>query len=149
MIGVAQREMQVVQHHDERRAALARERRQRVERGDLLPEIEVRRRLVEQHQRRVLRDERRERDAAPLAAGERAHVARLEAGEAEARERGARAVDVGRGFPLPAREMRMPADERGLEHASPGKESTLSCGRQPRRQRALARRERGRAAMPS
>ena len=94
MVGVAHREMEVVQHHDDRLAAVGRYRRQHVERGDLVDEIEMRRRLVEQHELGVLRDDRGQRDPAALAAGQRAHVAAAsKSGEAEARERRARASD--------------------------------------------------------
>ena len=68
VIGEARREMQIVEHHDDRLAALARERRHDVERRDLLAEVEVRRGLVEKEDLRVLRDERGERQAAAFAA---------------------------------------------------------------------------------
>ena len=45
--------------------------------------------------------------------------------EADRRERGARELDVLAGFPPPAREVRMPSDERGLEHG--GRETRRPC----------------------
>jgi len=68
MIGETDREMKIVQHHDDRLAALARKRRHDLQCSDLLTEIEVRRRLVQEEDLRILRDERGEREPASLAA---------------------------------------------------------------------------------
>jgi hypothetical protein len=68
-----------VQHHDDRPAVVARQRAHRVERGNLLAEIEVRRGLVQEEQRGILRHERRQREAPPFAAGERSRIARRRA----------------------------------------------------------------------
>ena len=70
VVGVAQREMEVVQHHDDGLAVVMRKARDHVERGDLMDEVEMRRRLVEQDEVGVLRQDGRQRDPAPLAAGE-------------------------------------------------------------------------------
>ena len=80
--------MEIVQHHQHRLAAIAGEARQHVERVDLVGEIEMRRRFVEQQQIGILREQCSERDATPLAARKRAHFTRLESGKA----------DVGDGF---------------------------------------------------
>jgi hypothetical protein len=69
VIGETRGEVQVVEHHDDRPAALARERRHDLQRRDLLAEIEMRRWLVEQEELRVLGDERGVREAPPLATG--------------------------------------------------------------------------------
>ena len=148
VIRVAQREMQVVQHHDDRLGAAARQRGHRVERGDLLAEVEMRRRLVQQQQRRILREERGQREAPPLAPGQRARVARVEAGETECRERVRARVDIRRRFPLPAREVRMAADERGLQHRRREESRRCPAAGSPRR-RARSRRPRAASGVPS
>ena len=102
----------------------------------------MRRRLVQQEQRRILRDERREREAPPFAAGERSRIAPVEAGESEGRQRRARPLDIGGRFPLPAREMRMPTDERGLEHGG-GEVVDAVLRQETADPRALARAECG------
>ena len=61
-------------------------REQQLDEQALVGEVEVRRRLVEQQQRRVLEQRGRERDALALAAGERLHVAVGEVGEEQAAE---------------------------------------------------------------
>ena len=104
-------------------------------------EIEMRRRLVEQQEVGVLRQERGQRDAAPLAAGERAQLPRGETGEADVGERAVRALDVGRGLPLPAREMRMAADQHRFQHRG-GKEVDAVLRQPAAAARTLARRER-------
>ncbi len=95
VIRVAHREMELVQRHDDRLALGARQRGQRVERRDLVAGIEMRGRLVEQHQAGRLRHQRRQGDAPALPARERAHVARRELRDAEPRQRRAGALDVG------------------------------------------------------
>jgi hypothetical protein len=81
-----------------------------------LPEVEMRRRLVEEKKPGILCHERCECEAPPFAAGQRSRIARVETCEPECCERRARALDVGGRLPLPAREVRMTSDERRLEH---------------------------------
>ena len=72
--GVGQREVQVVGHGQAGGAALALLAQQR-EAVQLLIDVEVRRRLVEQQQLRRLREAGREQHALPLAAAQRLHQA--------------------------------------------------------------------------
>jgi len=55
VIGVAQCEMKVVQHHHDGFSAIACKTRENVERVDLMRKIEMRGRLIEKQQIRVLR----------------------------------------------------------------------------------------------
>ena len=61
------------QHDAFSAAALAREPAQVIEHRHLVVQVEVRHRLVEQQQRRVLRQQRGDAHALPLAAGQRGH----------------------------------------------------------------------------
>ena len=70
VVGVARREVQVVQHHHDRGAATGVEVGQQVEHLDLVGDVEVRRRLVEQQQVRSLRQRHRDPDPLALAARE-------------------------------------------------------------------------------
>ena len=73
-------------------------------------------RLVEQKQLWLLCQQRCERDAPPLASRKRAYVARLGARHIGSGKRLARDPQIVCAFPLPARKMRMAADEHGFEH---------------------------------
>ena len=127
------------------RPSLARERRERVERRDLLAEIEMRRGLVQHEQRRVLRDERRQREAPPLAAGKRSRVARVEARETERRKRGSRARR--RRQPIPTASARDADGARRARSRARSRESSRRCPAAGSRGSARARA--GRAARAS
>jgi len=90
--------------------------RQQLEHGDLMIEVEVGERLVQQIQARLLRQQRGNGQALALAAGERVHLAAAEAGEVHRRQRLARDALVLLPFPVPAAEVRMAADQRRLQH---------------------------------
>ena len=79
-----------MQDRQRRQAALANAIAHDVEDLGLVAEVEVRRRLVEQEDGGVLRERARQEDALALAAGERVEASRLEALQAQARERGVR-----------------------------------------------------------
>ena len=71
VLGVAGGQVQVVQHDDDGAAALGVQPADQVEDVDLVGEVEVGRRLVEQQQVGALRERHRDPGALPLAAGER------------------------------------------------------------------------------
>ena len=100
---------------------------------------------------RLLREQRRQGDAAALAAGQRAHVARFGAADVDRRERGARDREIVRAFPLPARQMRVPcrsapsrAPSRRTRHCRPAAAGRAARAIVARRhlRRAAARRAR-------
>ena len=93
-----------------------------------VPRVEVIRRLVEQADRRVLREQRRDVEPAPFAAGQGIDRALGERIEPDGRERGARRRDVRVVLPLPERQVGVTADQRGLEHR--GRERVLGQLRQ-------------------
>ena len=74
MVGVARREVEVVQHHHDRGAAAGVELGEQVEHLDLVGDVEVGRRLVEQQQVGALREGHR--DPHPLALAARQLVDR-------------------------------------------------------------------------
>ena len=113
---MAQGQVDVVQHHDDADAVLACAPRKQVEHGDLVVEVEVGERLVEEVQPGLLRQQGGDGEALALAAGERMHFARAEAGEVHRRQRLARKALVLAALPGPAVEMRMAADQRRLQH---------------------------------
>ena len=82
---------------------------QAIEHAQLVAQVEVRDRLVEQHERRVLREQGRNGDALPLAAGERRHVAARQRCKADLDQRPIRMRRLVVPFPRPARQMRMTA----------------------------------------
>src|SRR3982751_3225451 len=70
-IGVAQREVQVMQDDDQRLMVCAGATRQQVQHVDLVPEIEVRRRLVQEQQGSAVGDDGGERNASTLTTRQR------------------------------------------------------------------------------
>ena len=70
VVGVARRQVEVVQHHHDRGAAHLVELGEQVEHLDLVGDVEVRRRLVEQQQVGLLGEGHRDPHALALAAGE-------------------------------------------------------------------------------
>ena len=70
VVGVAGGQVEVVQHHHDRGAAASLRSREQVEHLDLVGDVEVRRRLVEQQQVGPLGQRHRDPDPLPLAAGE-------------------------------------------------------------------------------
>ena len=107
-----------MQDHDRRLVARTDRGRELFEQRQLMRQVEVARRLIKEEQSRLLSQQRSERYAPPLAARERAHVARFGACHVCRRQRVARDANVVRAFPLPSRKMRMPADQHGFEHRS-------------------------------
>ena len=137
VVGVAGRQVHVVQHHDDRRAAVSIEVGQQIEHLDLVGDVEERRRLVEQQDVGLLRERHRDPDALPLAAGELVDGAVGEVGDPGRLERLRDHVVV---VLAPAREqllMRMPAaaDEVGdhdpLRVRSGSAAAGRACGRPP------------------
>ena len=70
VVGVARGEVEVVQHHDDRGAATGVEVGEQVEHLDLVGDVEVGRRLVEQQQVGALRQGHRDPDPLALPTGE-------------------------------------------------------------------------------
>jgi len=74
----AQREIRIVQHHHEAEAVASGTSSHEFERGDLVIEIEVSQRFVEQAQACLLRQQRGNGDTLAFAARERAHFTMLQ-----------------------------------------------------------------------
>ena len=138
----ARRERRVVQRRDHEAAGIGARAEQR-QHLVAMPRVEVVGRLVEQANRGVLGEQRRDVEAPPLAAGERIHRALGERREPDGRERIARRRKIAGIFPLPERQVRMPADQRGLEHGRRETDlrSVAAAGRDAARARGPARRE--------
>ena len=81
------REAQVVEHREDRRAVAHVEIDEQLHRPDLVAEVEVDRRLVEDEDRRGLGDGEREQDELPLAERQLARVAPEEVPDADALDR--------------------------------------------------------------
>ncbi len=128
--------------HRQHSAALARQLAQAIEELDLVAQVEEARRLVEQEERRLLRQRAREEDALPLAARERADGAVGEGAGAGALERGAGDGEVALRLEGDPAEVRMAAEQGDLERG----EGQLVRGllrHHGDAAGALARRERG------
>ena len=127
---VTRRERQVVQRHHDRPVAFARQIREQFQRTHLVRDVEMVGRLVQQHDFRVLREQRRERNAAALAAGERLHVAHRRIIHAHRGQRRAGLSARRRRFGMPARNVRVPALRAAISSAVAGNASTVSCGQE-------------------
>ena len=90
--------------------------RERFKARNLMMEVEMRKRLVEQQKRRALTQRGRKRHTLALAARERQHIARGERFEAEHGERGVRSGAIGVAFPTPAGKMRIAIEQYGVDH---------------------------------
>ena len=115
-------------------AALARQAPQVLEHGHLVVQVEVRHRLVEQQQRRILRQQRRQPHALAFAAGQRGDVVVGQRAQVHRVQRGMRDAAVVRALPGPAAQVRMAAEQHHVGDA--GAEGIVLRLRQ---QAALAR----------
>ncbi|KAH0439048.1 hypothetical protein KCU90_g3314, partial [Aureobasidium melanogenum] len=113
----APREIQVMARKQHCTPWLARPGAQRFQTVDLVVQIQMRERFVEQQQRCLLAQHGCQRDTLPFATREREHVARSKCGEAQAVERGMRGSTIGLAFPPPAAQMRKTVQHHDVEHA--------------------------------
>ena len=142
LVGVARGEVEVVQHHDDRGAALAVEVGEQVEHLDLVGDVEEGRRLVEQQDVGLLRERHRDPHALALAARELVDRPIGEVGDAGRVERGGDGLVV----------VRAPAAEQPLVRMPPapdevGDDDALGRDRALRQQPEDARDLLGRAAV--
>jgi hypothetical protein len=84
-VGVAAREIDVVHHHHHAHAGFAGAAGQQLQHGNLVVEVEVRERFVEQREPWVLGQQRGHGEALAFAAGKRMHVALFQFREAHGR----------------------------------------------------------------
>ena len=115
-VGKSRREIRIVQRDDDGRAAV-RALAQQLQRLELVIRIELVGRLIQQEEARCLREDRRQRGAPPLAARQGEYVALLVTGKSDGGERIRRDGEVAGRFPLPPRDMRMPAQQHGFNDA--------------------------------
>jgi hypothetical protein len=102
-------------------------RAKQLEHGDLVVEVEVGERLVEQVQPRLLRQQGGDGQPLALAAGQRVHLAAAQAGEVHRRQRLARDALVLLALPGPAAEMRV-APISAVSSTVDWKASIWPCG---------------------
>src|SRR5438270_4085047 len=101
----------------------------------------MRRRLVQQKEKRILYEERGDRDPATLASGKRSHIAPFEPFEAYRNEGVPRELDIAARLVLPPRKLRVTSDQHGLEHRR-GKGIVVVLRQQPTNASDLASRHR-------
>lgn len=102
--GEAPRKIEIVARKQHRSRIALHPARDRFETRDLMMQVQMRERLVEQQERRTLAQRGGKRYALALAARKRKHIARGECFEAERGERGVRGRAVGVAFqPQPER----------------------------------------------
>ncbi len=125
------------------RAALAREAAHDGEEAGLLAEVEVGRGLVEEEERRALRETPRDGDAAALAARERVHAPVRERDEVGGRERVGDGSVVGRAGRAPRRDVGEATEGHDLAHAERRLDGVVlrDAGDEPGRRADRERRE--------
>ena len=128
-------EAEVVEHGDDRGPVALVEVDEQLHRLDLVAEVEVDRRLVEEQHRRVLRDGEREQHELPLAERQLPGVAAQEVPEADPLDRGRDGRPVGR--PRPAE--RVPRAAAGRAPRPPRPASRTAATSAGARRRAGAR----------
>ena len=104
-----------MEHREDRDAALVGESPDHLVQLHDVPDVEVRRGLVEEEHRRVLRERLREHRSAPLPAGELVHRAVREVLDADRLHRLSRLRPVLDAPSGPSREVRSPAHQHELE----------------------------------
>ncbi|KGW79204.1 hypothetical protein Y046_3876 [Burkholderia pseudomallei MSHR2990] len=137
LVAVRGRLVEVVQHPDDREPARAIEPPQLAQDVELVMDVEISGRLVEQHDGRLLRERHRDPGALPLAARQRGHVARRVGFEARRRERLVDRVAVRAREPAQPAAVRVAAVRDELAHREPrGNLVELREHRQRARERA-------------
>ena len=115
--GEARRQVEVVHGEQHALRAIARQPDQVLQHQHLVMQVQVRHRLVQKQQRRILGNQRRQRHALALAAGKREHIALLESGEIHRAQGSHCELAIVLAFPLPARKIRVASEHHALQHA--------------------------------
>ena len=142
LVAEMRRQIDVVQHHDQRGLFVADAAADQFQHRDLVVEVEMRQRFVEQIDARLLHQQGGQRHALAFAAGQRVDRTLRQIGQPQRRQRLARQRFVRRAFPVPARQMRVAADQHGFQHAG-GEGVALMLRQQSAQARRAARSERG------
>src|SRR5688572_30358538 len=115
LVGIASGEADVVEAHDDGPSRV-REPAADFEHDDLMPRVELLDWLVEQVDRRILREYGGHGQPAALAAGKGPDIALIELREIDIGERLPRDIAIAVTFPLPEIDVRMAPDEYGVKH---------------------------------
>ncbi|OMP13516.1 hypothetical protein COLO4_01515 [Corchorus olitorius] len=115
--GEAARKVQVMHGQHDQPAVLAAAFAQQAQHGDLLMQIEVGDRFIEQQHARLLRHHGSHGDTLTFTAGKGAHIALGKRLQLQCRHRCIHGAGIGVAFPLPARQVRMAAGHHGVVHS--------------------------------